>query len=71
MLDALLGRPGGNRLSDGPAEGLDEPGVAGVADEVGPLVDGFGELVGESQENGFGHGGMIAGLLSDSASDSI
>lgn len=59
-----------DRLVDGPLQGFDQPGVAGVADEVSPLVDGVCEVVGESEENLL-HTVMLAPLLSASTSDSV
>lgn len=70
-LDLLLGRASRNGLSDSPTERLDEPSVAGVADELGPLVDGFGEVFGEPQQDVFGHAPMVAPLISASESDSM
>lgn len=70
-LDLLVALPGRDGLGDGPGKRFDEPGVAGVADEFGSLVDGFGEVVGQSQQDALGHNPMVAPLISASESDSM
>lgn len=68
--DLLLDGARGDGLLQRPLDGLGKPRVAGESDFGGSGVDAFDEFVGDADGHLL-HTGMVAGLITDSGSDSV